>query len=129
MGKGRPRATSKGGMTRLYTPAKTVSYESLIALFASQAMQGRPPAEGPIWLRMTINVGVPPSWAEKKRKLAFSNLISPTKKPDVDNVLKAYGDALNGVVWRDDVQIVNVAIDKRFALVPSVSVVVAEVGK
>ena len=42
VGKGRPRATVRAGRARLYTPAKTEKYEARVALFAQQAMAGRP---------------------------------------------------------------------------------------
>jgi Holliday junction resolvase RusA-like endonuclease len=38
----------------------------------------------------------------------------PTAKPDNSNVLKGIEDALNGLVWRDDAQNVDVSISKRF---------------
>ena len=34
------------------------------------------------------------------------NKIYPTKKPDVDNIIKIIADALNGVAYNDDKQIV-----------------------
>lgn len=42
VGKGRPRIGKVGAHARMFTPAKTVSYESTVALFAAQAMAGRP---------------------------------------------------------------------------------------
>ena len=42
VGKGRPRIGKVGAHARMFKPAKTVSYESTVALFAAQAMAGRP---------------------------------------------------------------------------------------
>ena len=42
--KARPRASMVAGRARLYTPAKTEKYEARVALFAQQAMAGRPQA-------------------------------------------------------------------------------------
>ena len=44
----------------------------------------------------------------------LSGLISPTKKPDVDNVIKIILDALNGFAWHDDSQVVNLQIEKKY---------------
>ena len=38
----------------------------------------------------------------------------PTSKPDLANILKGIEDALNGLVWVDDSQNVNVTLTKRF---------------
>jgi hypothetical protein len=42
----------------------------------------------------------------------------PTSRPDVDNYIKAGLDSLNGIVVRDDSQIVEITARKRFSIVP-----------
>lgn len=37
-----------------------------------------------------------------------------TKKPDVDNCVKAVLDAMNGIVWIDDAQIVSLLARKEY---------------
>ena len=54
VGKGRPRATTVGGMARMYTPKKTASYEGLVAHTAQIAMAGRALFDGPVRLDMLI---------------------------------------------------------------------------
>ena len=39
----------------------------------------------------------------------------PTSVPDTDNVLKAVSDAMNGIVYRDDSQVVNAVVWKRYS--------------
>ena len=39
----------------------------------------------------------------------------PTKKPDLDNCLKAITDALNGFAYKDDSQIVSIAVSKFYS--------------
>ena len=67
---------------------------------------------------------MPQSWSQKKQRMALAGEIFPTTKPDADNIVKAIGDACNGVVWRDDVQAVDGAWRKRYAAVPGVVVTV-----
>ena len=55
VGKGRPRIGKVGAHARMFTPAKTVSYESTVALFAAQAMAGRPLLTGPVNLQMRVD--------------------------------------------------------------------------
>lgn len=122
VGKGRPRVTTIGGQARMFTPKKTANYETLIAMGAQQAMQGRDLITGPVLLEMKIFVSVAQSWSKKKTAAALAGDVMPTKKPDADNVLKAICDGINGIVFKDDVQVVNVSMSKRFAETPGVSV-------
>lgn len=44
----------------------------------------------------------------------LSGQLYPTKKPDWDNVGKIICDALNGIAYRDDAQIVFAAVSKSY---------------
>lgn len=103
--KARPRASMVSGRARLYTPAKTEKYEARVAIFAQQAMAGRPVMEGPVALSVTALFPIPPSWTKKRQAAARAGAEQHTKKPDLDNVLKAIKDGLNGVAWKDDSQV------------------------
>lgn len=130
VGKGRPRVSTIGGHARMFTPQKTANYETLIAMAAQQAMSGRELIGGPVMMEMKIIVSVAASWSKKKTAEALAGDVMPTKKPDADNVLKAICDGINGIVFKDDVQVVNVSLSKRFGEIPGVSVrVVPLVGK
>lgn len=124
-GKGRPRAAARGKFVRMYTPEKTASYESTIALAASQAMAGRPPIEGPVVASIFIALPVPASWSKKKQAQALADQLLPITKPDSDNVVKAVFDAINGVVWGDDTQVVDHVARKRYRARPGVSVTIS----
>lgn len=130
VGKGRPRVSTIGGHTRMFAPQKTANYETLIAMAAQQAMAGRELIGGPVLVEMKILVSVAASWSKKKTAEALAGDVMPTKKPDADNVLKAICDGINGIVFKDDVQVVNVSLSKRFSETPGVSVrVVPLLGK
>ena len=121
-GKGRPRATSINGMTRMYTPKATKDAEEEVKSAALAAMPGMNPITGPVSVSIQIKHAIRKSWTKAKRQAALLNEIVPTIKSDMDNVLKLYFDALNGVAWIDDVQVVNVIASKRFSEVPRVEV-------
>lgn len=121
-GKGRPRVSSIGGHARMYTPAKTAAYEGLIAHAAQQAMAGRALLDGPVSCAIAIDAPVPASWSQKKQRAALAGEVLPTTKPDADNVVKAIFDGLNGVLWRDDVLVVDLRVRKRYAATPCVRV-------
>ena len=124
VGKGRPRAARRGRHIQLYTPEKTASYESLVATAAHGSMRGAEPIKGACHVDMEIRLMVPVSWSARKRNQALDGQILPTKKPDMDNVLKAVFDAINGIVWQDDVQVIQVQASKRYSAIPGVAVVI-----
>jgi len=133
-GKGRARAAmrkKKGGGTYIaqITPDKTAAYEGLIAHAAQQAMAGAAPVEHACAVQVSITVSVPASWSKKKQAAALAAQVLPTKKPDTDNVVKAVFDGMNGVVWRDDVQAVDLFVRKRYGTTPGVFVRVTRCGE
>lgn len=131
-GKGRPRFVRATGRT--YTPKETASYENLLAWTAQQSMGTRDPivAGVPVAVAVEAVFAVPASWGARKRSQALEGLFWPTKKPDADNILKML-DALNGIVWHDDAQIVACTLTKRFGgfdhLVIEVEEVLPEIAR
>lgn len=123
-GKGRARIGRIAGHARMFTPAKTLAYEGLVAQMAQEAMAGAPLIEGPASLELDLRFSVPRSAPKRQRADMLAGVMRPTKKPDADNVLKAICDGMNGVVWRDDVQAVDIRVTKRYAEVPGVVVAV-----
>ncbi len=121
-GKGRPKVVKIAGFTRMATPAKTVAYEGLIAHEAAQALAGRQPFEGPMACIVHIDCQVPASWSKRKQAQALAGEVFPTTKPDSDNVVKAIFDGCNAVLWRDDVQVIDLVVRKRYCATPRVRV-------
>ena len=112
VGKARPRVTRSG---RVYTPTKTMKAEASIQDAAREAMQGQQPLEGPVYVSAAFNMEIPTSWTKGKQSKARSDELMPTAKPDLDNLAKTILDALNGIVYRDDSQVVQMAISKRYS--------------
>lgn len=138
VGKGRHRSAplmkggkpviGKGGRPIVihHSDKKTASFEGLVAHSASVAMAGKQLIAGACFLELDIRLEIPQSWSKKKKQEALSGLLAATKKPDADNVEKAICDGMNGVVWKDDVQVVEVKKRKRYAETPGVVVIVRE---
>jgi Holliday junction resolvase RusA-like endonuclease len=72
--------------------------------------------EGPIVLTVEMALARPGGHWKVNGTLSAAGQRSqwPTKKPDADNVLKLLMDSLNGCAYRDDVQIVNATVVKRW---------------
>lgn len=128
--KGRARiGRTRNGLTVAFTPAKTRSYEALVALAAQQAMQGQAPfaKEIGLFLRVDAYLPVPSSWSKKKQQAALDGAIRPSSRPDLDNFVKATLDGLNGIVFADDSSIVQIWAAKMYGDVPRLVVEAAPV--
>lgn len=123
-GKGRARAFRRGNFIGHYTPEKTRSYEGMIRTAAMDAMAGRPIFEQPVEVELSAIFAIPASFSQKKRAAALAGEIKPAKKPDADNIVKAWTDAMNGVVFRDDAQIVKGTFAKVYGPAACVAVTV-----
>jgi Holliday junction resolvase RusA-like endonuclease len=123
-GKGRARAFQRGGHIGHYTPEKTRTYEGMIRTAAMDALAGRAALDEPVEFVLRAIFPVPASWSERKRQQAITGVLKPGKKPDLDNIAKAWNDALNGVVYRDDSLICRMTLDKRYGPQPLVVVTV-----
>lgn len=110
-GKQRPRVT-KAGIA--YTPQETVNYENFIKLLYIQQYKDLK-LEGPLRMIIRAFYKIPKNASKKDKKLMEQNIIRPTKKPDMDNIIKIIADALNGLAYRDDSQIVECTIEKYFS--------------
>ena len=120
-----PRVASIGGHARAYTPQKTVAAEQS---FLAQALPYKPaePLTGPITVRIALALPVPASWSKRKRQAAAEGDLLPTGRPDLDNFAKLILDALNGVFFGDDAQIVDLRATKAYALGVAGTTVVIE---
>lgn len=110
-----------------YTPKETVNYEALVKLRAAEAMGKRPLLMGPVAVTMWVFLVPPQSWPKKRLAAALEGRVRPTVKPDVDNCTKSLCDGLNGVVWLDDKQVVDLRAVKMYAPTPGVEIMVREV--
>lgn len=125
-GKGRPRIVRLGrgdrAFTRLAADEKTVNYENLVALMATEAMQRAGMAAqhftGPVVVELVAALVPAASTPKKLLAQMLGGLAPPTKKPDLDNIVKVL-DALNGIVWKDDAQVVSFTAAKVYAERPA----------
>jgi Holliday junction resolvase RusA-like endonuclease len=74
-----------------------------------------------------IKLAVPKSYSKKRTEACLSGLERPIKKPDWDNVAKSICDAINGIVYIDDTQIVDAHVTKVYAANAGVDVGIKEI--
>lgn len=124
-GKGRPRfGRTAHGHVRTYTDDKTASYENLVRYAAAKALGQIRPTDRPVEMTVMVRLAPPASASKRQRAEMLSGERSPTKKPDLDNVVKAVMDGCNGVAFADDKQIVSLVASKVYAETAGVDVTV-----
>jgi len=129
-GKGRPKFSRRGNFVHTYTPEKTANYEDLVIISYNQAktVEDLKLFDKPLKVDIkafyptTTNPITKKKFNKKESALALSNDIKAVIKPDVDNVIKIILDALNGVAYKDDNQIVKLTAEKIYSTNPRVEI-------
>ena len=103
--KGRPRF----GKRRARTPKHTKKFEEALALRALVARGTLPPISGPVGVEIVACYQCP------KSKDPGDPCYGGGGRGDLDNVIKAVNDALNGVLYEDDRQIVSISARQQYA--------------
>lgn len=124
VGKERPRVNMYTGS--VYTPNKTKDYEFLIQQYFKMKYPNHQTLEGRLSIQIVAYLKIPKSTSNKKTQEMLENKISPTKKPDIDNIAKVVLDAMNKFVFKDDNQVSKVSVEKRFGNEEKVWIMVEE---
>lgn len=131
-GKARARTfyNPKRGRMQSMTPEKTMLYENFIKHSFLAAEDNEPFFnKEPLAVYITAFFPIPKSTTKKDRELIAQRKLLPTKKPDADNIAKCICDALNGIAYTDDTQIVCLQVNKLFTNdEPKVTVEIFKVG-
>lgn len=110
----RPRASSRGGRVRLYDTPKVKQFKSILHNLVTEQYK-KPPLTGALSVSLLFYRPVQRSLSNVERQRRLSNEHKAVVKPDVDNYIKSTLDALNGVLWDDDSQIVKLTAEKRYS--------------
>ena len=119
--KGRPKFFRKGNFVGTYTPKKTAEAEED---FKTQALNHRPKTliTGEISLEVGFYRGLKKSMSKRAKTDALDGRLNPVSRPDIDNYVKLVCDAMNGLFWKDDAQIINLTMKKRYSETPRIEV-------
>jgi Holliday junction resolvase RusA-like endonuclease len=100
-----------------------------VAKAALDEMSERPLFVGPVSVAARFTFPRPKSHFGSGRNAAVLKASAPTwvtKAPDLDKLMRALGDALTGIVVRDDAQIAQQTLSKCYGQNPGVDVLVLE---
>lgn len=109
-----------------YADKDTEAHEKAIADYASLLMRRNEPTEKPLTMLVHAFRSIPESWSQRDKDRAMAGAVVPTSRPDGDNYLKLVQDALNGVVYKDDSQIVDSRVIKRYSDRPALRIEIRE---
>ena len=110
----RPKFSTFGGHVRAIDPIKSRDFKQFVKMVAAE----HAPAaliETEIRLYVDIYRPIPKSLSMKKRAEAIAGQLRPTKKPDLDNLVKGIKDGMSKVIWHDDAQIVEMNVRKYYS--------------
>ena len=124
IGKGRPRLNSYTGV--VYTPTRTKDYESLVEQYFLLKYPRFKALEGRIKVSIIAYFSIPKTTQKADINEMLENNISPTKKPDIDNIVKSILDSMNKFAFKDDNQITKLEVEKKYSLVDKVYVKIEE---
>lgn len=101
----------RGAHGQAYVPTKTRQFKRDVELMIHRRFL-QAPWTGPIGLDVKFYSTRPKSVTR----------IFPHVKPDLDNYIKAVLDAANGILWKDDGQIVSLMARKLYATIPAIEI-------
>ena len=131
-GKGRPRTCQRGKRVTIYTDSKTKLYEKEVAKACNYAISNNNVQtyfnNEPLSVNIKAFSTIPKSYTKKRVQAIYNGLEFPTKKPDIDNIIKIILDGMNKVMYADDKQIIYTSAYKLYALdgLPRVEIRVSE---
>lgn len=115
------------GRSMSTTPERTVLYENFIKDRFLQVGAGFYLERGrPVTLRIVARFLLPKSASKKRQADMLEGNELPLKKPDMDNIVKVVADALNGVAYHDDTQVVFVSAKKAYSAFEGLDITVEE---
>lgn len=115
-GKARPKVVRNKytGKSHGITPQQTQDYESLVR-WCWQSAGGVSFGDDLLDVHITAEFAIPKSYSKKRVREIEENHLRPTCKPDLDNIQKVVLDALNGLAYTDDAQVVRISCEKKYA--------------
>lgn len=111
---------------------RTASWRRSVALAARRAWPGHP-LDGPlslhvIFLRQRPKTHFRTSGGKQTAEVKdWAARELPTTKPDTTKLLRSTEDALTGIVWRDDAQVIEQAAAKAFGPEPGALVIISTI--
>jgi Holliday junction resolvase RusA-like endonuclease len=109
-----------------YVGFEEMQMRNALGYCAKAALRGKPMTERPVAVLIHAFMPIAASWSAREKIDARNGAKLHTGTPDADNLGKMVGDALNEIVWKDDGQIADLRVIKRYSDMPALRVEVRE---
>jgi len=128
-GKERPRWTMVSSTAIVYTPRNTRGYEDMIRTYYQVKNLHKFEKGEALEVSAIAYYKIPTSAKKGHKVLMLKGEMLPTKKPDIDNIIKIVLDALNGVAYYDDSQVCRVNFMKMYSENPRLKILIRNIGE
>lgn len=129
MAQSRPRFARRGSGVIAYEKKEMRTWRVECSKLIEEAFGKKELIEGPLKIDATFYIQ-PPKYISSKAKLkkkSAAEEIFCSKKPDIDNYLKALLDSMTGIIFRDDGQVVECRARKLYSLKPRIEFIIKEI--
>jgi len=124
---GRPRFKRSGKFVQTYDPPPSAKYKRKVKKYAEKVPLYEP-LKGELYAEVLIFKETLKGFSKAKKAAAEAGTLRPTTKPDIDNYAKGILDAVKGVIWKDDGQVVDLYTRKFYSEIPRVEITVKEIS-
>ena len=128
-GKERPRWTMVSNTSIVYTPRNTRGYEDMIKTYYKINNFKAFKKDDALEVSAIAYYQIPKKTKKSNKLLMIKVEMLPTKKPDIDNIMKVVLDALNGIAYHDDSQVCKVNFMKMYSEDPRLKILIRNVGE
>jgi Holliday junction resolvase RusA-like endonuclease len=123
------RAGKVTGVAVVDDAKRSAPWKDSVAAAANMAHAGGPPLLGPLELTVDFYLARPAGHygtGRNHERVKPSSPAFPAVRPDATKLVRAVEDALTGLVWRDDAQVVVQAVRKRYGTPERAEVTIIE---
>lgn len=120
-------APAKLAKKQTYTPDKIKEYEKLVReRFLEETQNSRFAEDALLEIYITVLAKMPKGATPEEQARMFNGRANNAKTPDLNKITKIVCEALEGVAYKDTVQITKVSAIKAWSVYPSVWVTIEE---
>ena len=118
-------APNKLAKKQTYTPDKIKEYEKLVReRFLEETQNSRFAEDALLEIYITVLAKMPKGATPEEQTRMFNGRANNAKTPDLNKITKIVCEALEGVAYKDTVQITKVSAIKAWSVYPSVWVTI-----
>lgn len=127
----RPQQDGRRGSARnaRFTDPKAEAHKRMVARLAKGAWKSEP-LTGPVVLTCRFVFAIPESWPKYLKEAARAGRVMHIQDPDLDQLIKQIMDALKGLVYVDDNQVVGLhQCSKRYGFPERTEIALVPLGQ